>query len=573
MVALILCLRLPFLNQAIQGDDVYYLAGAQHAQIDPLHPSQARYLFLGDWVDMRGHPHPPFNVWFLALLLAASGDIREVPFHAAYLLFSLIAALSMLSLARRFSPRPLWATLLFLATPAFVINGNSLESDLPFLAFWMAGVALFVAGSGWAIVPLVLAALSAYQAVFLTPILGVFVWMHHRRSLRLWMLALAPPVTIALWQGYELWSTGRLPAAVLGGHFQTYGFQALENKLHNALALGVHALWLVSPVLLVGAWRKRLRPDAFLAAWIALFFSGALVVFFAGSARYLLPMAAPVALLVSHLPAPWLAAGFALHLPLSLALAVVNYQHWDGYRQFANSLREQVSHRRVRINGEWGLRYYFEAEGGLAIERGQAVRPGEMVVSSELAYPTPFTTGGGALTRIAEREIRPALPLRIFGLKTRSAYSTYVNGYWPLDISSGPVDRVWADLVVERKPTLEYLSLTAPEAAQQIVSGIYPDRWTGARAAILLKSPAGAKRLRVRFFIHDRAPARRVTLLVDGAEAASQTYPGPGSYTLESPPRQPAGASATLTVVVDKTFSVAGDRRELGVILMEAGFR
>ena len=75
-------------------------------------------------VDMRGHPHPPLNSWYLGLLLAIFKDVHEIPFHAAYILFSLIAAFSALSLAHRFSPYPLSATLLFLATPAFVINGN-----------------------------------------------------------------------------------------------------------------------------------------------------------------------------------------------------------------------------------------------------------------------------------------------------------------------------------------------------------------------------------------------------------------------------------------------------------------
>ncbi|MGH9660651.1 MAG: hypothetical protein ACRD96_19025, partial [Bryobacteraceae bacterium] len=131
VLAVVVFLRLPFLNQAIQGDDRTYLAGARHAQIDPAHPTHARYVFLGDWVDMRGHPHPPLNVWVLAGLLAALGDIREVPFHAAYMTFSIVAAVAMLSLARRMSPRPVWATLLFLSTPAFVVSGNSLESDLP----------------------------------------------------------------------------------------------------------------------------------------------------------------------------------------------------------------------------------------------------------------------------------------------------------------------------------------------------------------------------------------------------------------------------------------------------------
>jgi len=92
VVALVLALRLPFLDQAIQGDDVYYLAGAQHAQIDPLHPNHARYPFLGQVVDMRGHPHPPLNTWVLALLLALMGDVYEVPYHAVYIVFSLVAA-------------------------------------------------------------------------------------------------------------------------------------------------------------------------------------------------------------------------------------------------------------------------------------------------------------------------------------------------------------------------------------------------------------------------------------------------------------------------------------------------
>ena len=44
--------------------------------------------------------------------------------------------------------------------------------------------------------------------------------------------------------------------------------------------------------------------------------------FFAGSARYLLPMAAPLALLASRLRPRWLAAGFGLQLALGLGLVV-----------------------------------------------------------------------------------------------------------------------------------------------------------------------------------------------------------------------------------------------------------
>src|SRR5215470_15590369 len=144
LLALTVLLRLPFLTQAIQGDDHIYLTEAEHALIDPLHPNNVKYVFLGDEVDLRGHSHPPGNAWVLAGLLAIFGDVREVPLHAAYIVFSLIAVWAMWSVASPFTERPVWATLLFIAVPAFVVNGNSLEADLPFLAFWMASVALFV---------------------------------------------------------------------------------------------------------------------------------------------------------------------------------------------------------------------------------------------------------------------------------------------------------------------------------------------------------------------------------------------------------------------------------------------
>ncbi|MGH9660698.1 MAG: hypothetical protein ACRD96_19265, partial [Bryobacteraceae bacterium] len=272
----------------------------------------------------------------------------------------------------------------------------------------------------------------------------------------------------------------------------------------------------------------------------------------------------------------WLAAAFTVQITLSLVLATVNYQHWDGYRAFAASLAAETANRRVWVNGEW-LGYYFEAAGALPLVRGQAVRPGEIVVSSQLAYPVEFTTGGGARTPLAEREIRPDLPLRLIAIDTRSAYSTVKGGYWPFDISTAPIDRVRADLVVERAPALSRLSMAASETAHQIVSGVHElednrFRWTSARALILLKSPAAERPLRAVFRIHDRSPARRVSMLLDGVEVAAQSFPGPGLYSLESTPLKPGGPAASVALVVDRAFSVPGDRRELSLVLVEVGF-
>ena len=563
---------------------------------------------------MRGQSHPPLNAWFLAFLIAADQGVSESPFHAAYILFSLIAAFSALALARRFSPHPLLATLLFCATPAFVINGTSLEADVPFVALWLLATALYVFAVDRKSISLLLAssiamaltALIAYQSILLVPILFLYG--------RKWRAALdrrasrpSPPSSPG--SVFERLSTGALPAGILANYMSTYGLQVLAQKMKSAVALTGHLAWLVFPTLwipslyalpfaigaafydlnplfwgsiAVGAgiliWCARHWRD-FLAQWVLIFFAGALVIFFAGSARYLLPIALPIAILATQrVPRRLLEISLACGFALSLALATVNYQHWDGYRQFARALRSDVQSKRVWINGEWGLRYYFESEGGLPLHQGQAIHPGEMVVSSKLSYPIPFTSGGGVLVPIAERTITSSIPLRIVALGGRAAYSTTMLGLRPFDISRAPIDQLTAEMMIERKPALTDLPMNAPQAGQQIVSGIYQLesgqwRWMSQTAAILLKPPDQPTPVTVQFTIPAVSPARQVTLALNGHTIASQTYSAPGTYSLSSPPVNPGGDSANLTITLDKSFSVPGDSRQLGIILTDAGFR
>lgn len=575
-MGLVLLIRVPFWNQAILGDDATYLTAAAHALIEPLHPDHTKIVYQGQEWDLRGHPHGPLNAWVLASLLAVFGDVKEIPFHAAYTVFSLIAVWAMWTLSRRFSPAPIWATLLFIAVPVFVVNGNSLETDVPFVAFWLAAVALFRAHRLLACVSMTLAALTSPQATFLTPILLAYVWIYCRRDRTAWLAALVPCAAFLGWQLFARLSTGAVPAEVLAGyltHFDLWNPQA-------RLALFLHSWFLIFPALVPGAillaWLKRREPDTlFLLAWIALFFAGALAVFFAGSARYLLPMAAPVALLASRLPAKWLAPGFAAQLALGLGLAIVNYQHWDAYRQLAKDLRQPTESHRVWVDAEWGLRHYLEAQGALPLTKTQRVRTGEFVVTSELGAGVNLSAPVAVIQTV---EIRPAIPLRIIGLETRSGYSTIANGVWPFGISGGTIDRVHVVRVVERNPTLEYLPMNAPEAAQQIVSGIYAlednrYRWTSGTAVVALKSPASPMPLRAEFSIPSMAPARTVSLLLDGREVVSQTYSGPGNYVLDSPPVQPARATASMEIRIDRTFTAPPDRRDLGIVLLGAGFR
>ncbi len=574
VLALTLLLRLPFLNQAVQGDDDIYITEAAHAQVEPLHPADVSYVFRGDTVDLRGQSHPPLNAWPLAVLVAIFGGVREIPFHAAYVVFSLIAVWSMWRLALRFSPHPVWATLLFCAVPAFVVNGNSFEPDVPFLAFWTASIALFIEERYiLAVIAMGLASLDAYQAIFLTPILWAWCYFE-KRSRKAALLALTPAAVLAAVQVFERFSTGALPAAVLSGYFTRYDFEAIANKLTNALALAIHFCFIVSPILIPGAavaaWRgRRERSTRFLLAWIALFFAGAVVVFFAGAARYLLPIAAPVTLLASRLRPRWIALGFGLQLALSFGLAIENYDHWAAYRDLAPTIARLAGGKRVWADGEWGFRYYLEQAGALPLTKTQKLRPTDLVVSSALGHAVPLSDPATTMLQVS---IGSAVPLRIIGLNSHSGFSNSGAGLWPFGISAGPIDRVTAFEIGERHVTREFLPMDAPDGREQVVSGIYDDRWMGPLATVILKSPPEPRKLRLSFYLPRADPPRQITLKLDGREVAHETYSASGTYTLESPPLQPAAPTATVEISVTPTFRAPGDARDLGAVIASVGF-
>ncbi len=617
LFALVVALRAPFLTQPVQGDDVYYLEGAQYAQTDPAHPHHARYIFQGRMVDMRGHPHPPLNAWVLAGLLALVGEVQEVPFHAAYTLFSLMAALGMYLLARRFTSRPLLATALFCAVPAFVVNGNSFESDIPFLAFWMLGIALFHEAlernrARWlllAALPLALAGMAAYQSAIAVPIL----WLLVSRKRPVWWgayaVALAPVIAICAYQVIEGAGGKAIPLQVTAGYFKEYGLQQISAKVRSAEGLAGHLGWMVFPALPIAAFHSRWMLAALLWVfvewnplyligiasaiglltqetrrfgwWPHLFFASALALFFAGSARYLLPMAAPIVLLtvieLDRRPR-LLYAGLVASLLLGLGLATSNYQHWAGYRDFVAAHAAEIRANRVWVNGAEGLRFYGGNLGALPMAQGEAIRPGDMILSSAVGYPVPFTIGGGQLVTVANAAVQPSLPFRLIGLDSHSGYSTVAAGLLPFDLKTSPVDRIRLERVIESKPTLSYVPMGAPEAARHILSGAYQledgkYRWMGKQARLILQPGKETNDVSATVYIPDAAKARRVRLDWNGALVTEKTFDKPGLYTVAASGFKTGAAQGILTIECDATFQAPGDTRELGLILQEAGLR
>ena len=396
------------------------------------------------------------------------GEVREVPFHAVYILFSLIAAMAMWSLAKRWSPDPLAATLLFLVVPAFIVNGIRWKRICRFLrSGWQGSHFSWLAVFGSRRCALALAAMTAYQAVIATPILLVYCWMHARRSRAGWLVAFTPVLTVAAYQTFEKLHERRAAGHRSCGLLQRVRTTAdREQTSQRRRADGAHRLDSVPRgggsgvpeplacrhsgrsgggvhrfepavlglicgrrVVIAGCIRRDfdflacLVPCCFSQPHWSSFLRAPLVI----CCRWRLPLRFWSLGKVPRLVYPAIVA----NLLLGVALAVVNYQHWDGYRQFAAGIAKDVHSRRVWIDGEWGLRYYLEREGALPLSTGQAVQPGEWVVSSALAFPIPITA---PLALVKEQVIRPSLPFRLIGLDSRSGYSTASLGLRPFDI-------------------------------------------------------------------------------------------------------------------------------------------
>ncbi len=126
-----------------------------------------------------------------------------------------------------------------------------------------------------------------------------------------------------------------------------------------------------------------------------------------------------------------------------------------------------------------------------------------------------------------------------------------------------------AEAVIERKPQLTSIG---PNNADQIIGGLFPDGWMTDQATVLLKRPDRGGLLRADIFIPPAAPARKLTMTVDGQQVAEQGFARPGTFTLAVMVGDGAPA-VTVTLKVDQTFSVPGDLRKLGLIVTRVGFR
>ena len=500
LAAFTLALHAPFLRQPVQGDEVNYLDMAAHVLQQPLTPLNFEFVFQGKMVDAAGHPHPPLNAYILAVAWLLRGHFSVLFFHCFYLLFTLGISFAAYALAARFTSRPLWGALLIAASPIVQVNTNTLASpEAPALALLLIGAAAFLGRWFWlAGIALALAGLTELQALALPPILllsyfvkregaaaasgpgvpGPYGWIRIPPA-GAWCALAAPYLALGGWQALQWALTGRLPFVVLAGYASNPNLSRIGVKASSALALLGHLgvlvtlvplawrrLWGLAPGLLAGFlvtdypwWERALlvifvalgvnalvwlwdsRRQPVLAAWCLLYFAFACVAFFAGAARYLLPLAAPMVLLfvIQFRDRPrvlWLA--LAVNVVLGLNISFAAYEFARVYAHVA-----PPPGNRFLVNGEWGFRYYMVAKGGEPLQDVSAPIPGEWIVASDLSLAGKYDSlAEETAVPLRSVDLRARTPLRLVDRHAHSGFSSASMGLLPFSFSNQPLDRI-----------------------------------------------------------------------------------------------------------------------------------
>jgi hypothetical protein len=480
-----LLVQLAFLHKPFHVDDTVVLHIARQVLANPMHPLTGEL----DW-DGTVRPtfhvttNPPLLSYYLALWMWLGGE-QEWLLHTAMLMWQVLLWWGTVLLARRFGVNPTLTAALVLLNPATIVSPN-LMRDVPMVALWTLGTALFLWGSdaedhprmGWGALLVGCAALMKYSGLGAIVLLGVYVLLQHRPRQLLWVAAALLPTLV--WCVHNLLVHGELHfvATMRRVDIST----SLSDRLWGSLAGlgGVWLLWLwaglacrqmtaitaaLVSALVIGGWRwagwqprgdveasfwsgagafllvlslfrarQVWREQAFLVLWSAwvLFAIGVGAPF--AAARHLLPALPPLAVMWcwDEVPARW--RRVALHGVLATQAVFGIYAGWcdaqiaEVYRRGANLIVRECGAE--AFVGHWGWMYYARRAGLQQVSSNRLPPEGSRVVVP--------TVGGDAVVPtllvsrlVYEQSVEVATSARLATLPPTAGFYASVRGAPP----------------------------------------------------------------------------------------------------------------------------------------------
>lgn len=280
VVALTLLVTLPFVFRPFHMDDAGFLELARARQQQPVEMVLSDYTFFGQENEAFLDTHPPLVSTYLTLLIDMAGGESETALHLGFLVFPLIAAVSMYFLARLYARRQaLFAALVLIAAPGVMVMSQGLMSDVPGLAFWLAGVALYLYGLKRNSLPLMtacgvavtLGVFTSYQVLSIIPLLLVYAWLRKDLSLLAFIpfaLPVSAFVSFSAWHRIEL---GVLPRFSYGVGEPLAWYSVVQKGAYIFAALAGAAVFCAALLraLLVRKWDFAVYAAFLVPLWAA----------------------------------------------------------------------------------------------------------------------------------------------------------------------------------------------------------------------------------------------------------------------------------------------------------------
>jgi 4-amino-4-deoxy-L-arabinose transferase-like glycosyltransferase len=225
LVILTVACLVPFSDKAFHIDDPLFIWAARHIQNNPVD----FYGFNVNWYGWEGSmagiaKNPPLTSYYIAFVASIAGWSERV-LHLFFLLTSIGVVIGTYFLAKRFCSMPFQASLIAMTTPAFLVSGTTVMSDMMMLAFWCWAVVLWVRGTDrsepltlmLSSILIALSALTKYFGMSLIPLLCAYS-LFYRHRIKLWAPWMLIPVLLLAgyqWATHDMYGRGMLLDAIV----------------------------------------------------------------------------------------------------------------------------------------------------------------------------------------------------------------------------------------------------------------------------------------------------------------------------------------------------------------------
>ncbi len=262
----VLAVTVPFLGQAFHLDDAIFWDFARNNLSHPFQQHISNYFLMGREVAVFRDTHPAFDELYISLIMLAGGvTAPEALFHLGFIIFPLIAGISMFFLARRFTSNALLATLLLLSAPAIMVLSHTLMGDLPMTAFWLAATVTYIYGidrhnrallafSGFLAT---LTIFTGYQGLALILLLPAYAWIQAGRLRReAFLPVILPALAFGAYTWFNLAHYGALPRFSHAQGLSIQGYSLVSRFTGMVLQVGGASVF---PLFLAAAFMLRRR--------------------------------------------------------------------------------------------------------------------------------------------------------------------------------------------------------------------------------------------------------------------------------------------------------------------------